>query len=178
MRNPKPTAPPLDLNAPGAIDQLLAFHREQFGASVMMAQIAVAPIVIKDAIITVGADSYEKHCSSATFQPNSTQPTVTWQGMSPSAQLSDVGAVTTQWSLVLEYAQDWETVNSLSNYLLTNAGQTKSVTVQPQRGTGKKAFTATVTIMPGPIGGKVNEVPVGSVTLPVTGAPVPGAGVA
>lgn len=143
-----------------------------------MAVIAAAPIVIKDAIVTVGTDSYEKHVSSATFQPTPTIPTVQWKSLSPTSQLNDVGALSTAWVLVLEYAQDWETTNSLSNYLLTNAGTTKTVTVQPQRGTGKKAFTATVTIVPGPIGGKVDEVPVGSVSLPLSGAPVSGAGTA
>lgn len=178
MRKPCTLAPPTDLNAPGAIDQLLAFHRAQFGDARMMAQIAVAPIVIKDAIITIGTDTYEKHLSSATFVPNTTQPRVQWQGMSPTASFTDVGAITTEWTLVLEYAQDWETANSLANYLLTNAGASKTIVVQPQRGTGKKAFTASVTIVPGQIGGKVNEVPTGSVSLPVTGAPTPGAGVA
>lgn len=143
-----------------------------------MAQIAVAPIVIKDAIITVGTDSYEKHISSATFQPTSDITVVKWQGMSPTATFSDTSAPVVSWQLVLEYAQDWETANSLSNYLLTNAGQSKTVTVQPARGAGKKSFTATVTIVPGPIGGKVNEVPVGTVTLNVTGAPTPGVGTA
>jgi hypothetical protein len=142
-----------------------------------MPQIAVAPIVIKDAIVTIGADDYEKHVSSATFQPSVTQPRVQWQGMSPTASLNDVGTPVVEWVLVLEYAQDWETLNSLSNYLLTNAGTSKVVKVQPQRGVGKKTFTATVTIVPGPVGGKVNEVPVGSVSMPST-APVPGAGVA
>lgn len=167
---------PLDLSAPGAIEQLLAYHREQFGDATM-AQIAVVPIVIKDAIISIGADDYEKHVSSATFQPNVTQPRVQWQGMSPTATLNDVGSPVVEWTLVLEYAQDWETANSLANYLLTNAATSKVVKVQPQRGVGKKTFTATVTIVPGPVGGKVNEVPTGTVTMPST-APVPGAGVA
>jgi hypothetical protein len=143
-----------------------------------MPAIAVQPIVIKDAIITIGTDTYEKHISSATFQPTVEQNQVTWQGMSPTATFSDTATPKVSWNLVLEYAQDWETANSLANYLLTNSGQAKTISVQPQRGTGKKTFSATVTIVPGPIGGAVNAVPVGSVTLPVTGAPTPGAGVA
>lgn len=143
-----------------------------------MASIAAAPIVIKDAIITVGTDTYEKHVSSATFQPTPTIPTVQWKSLSPASQLNDVGALSTAWQLVIEYAQDWETANSLSQYLLTNAGQSKSVTVQPARGATKKAYQATVTIVPGPIGGKIDEVAVGSVSCPVTGAPVQVAGVA
>jgi hypothetical protein len=138
-----------------------------------MPQIAIAPIVIKDAIITIGLDDYEKNVSSATFKPSVNTTKVTWQGMTPAATFSDAGVPEVTWDLELEYAQDWETANSLSSYLLTNSGLSKTVIVQPQRGSGKKRFTATVTIVPGPIGGKVNDVAVGSVTLAVTGAPAP-----
>ncbi len=136
-----------------------------------MAQIAVAPIVLKDARLIVGTDNYEKHVSVVRLVPNTTQPKQTWQGFTPTTVFTDTGTPVTDWTLELEYAQDWETANSLSTYLLTNAGTSKTVKIQPQSGVGKKTFTVTVTIVPGPVGGPVGEFAAASVSMPVTGQP-------
>lgn len=136
-----------------------------------MPQIAVAPFVLKDAVMSIGTDSYEKHLSSVQFLPD--MQVVTWQGITPAAAFSD--ATSPVWSCVLGFAQDWETTNSLSQYLLTNAGQQKSAVFQPKGAVvGSPKFTATIIIAPGPIGGDVNTVQVGTVTLGVVGAPVKG----
>lgn len=136
-----------------------------------MAQIAVAPIVLKDARLTVGTDNYEKHVKLARLTPNTTIDKKSWQGFTPTTVVTDAATPVTDWTLELEYAQDWETLNSLSNYLLTNAGSQKTVKLQPLSGVGKKTFTVTVTIVPGPIGGPVNEYAEASVSMPVTGQP-------
>lgn len=136
-----------------------------------MATIAVAPIVLKDARLTIGVDNYEKHVSLARLVPNTQIPKQTWQGFTPATVATDSGTPVTDWTLELEYAQDWETVNSLSLYLLTNAGTSKTVKLQPNSGVGKKTFTVTVTIVPGPIGGAVSEYATASVSMPVTGQP-------
>lgn len=136
-----------------------------------MAQIAVVPIVLKDARLTVGTDNYEKHVNVARLVPNTSVEKKTWQGFTPATSFTDSGTPVTDWTLELEYAQDWETANSLSTYLLTNAGTTKTVKLQPQSGVGKKTFTVTVTIVPGPVGGPVNEYATASVSMPVTGQP-------
>lgn len=134
-----------------------------------MASIAVAPFVLKDALFTVGTDSYEQHVSSVTFTP-ATSP-VTWQGLTPAAAFSDAGNPI--WTCTLSFAQDWTTTNSLSQYLLTNAGTQKVVVFKPLGATtGKPIFTATLLLVPGPIGGDVNTVQVASVTCGVVGAPV------
>jgi hypothetical protein len=134
-----------------------------------MAQIAVAPYVKKDAVITIGTDSYEKHVSSASLTPST--EVVKWQGCTPSATFVD--QTTPTWTWQLEYAQDWGTTNALAAYLLANAGTQKTCVYSPQGTTvGKPKFTFDVMISPGQIGGQVNTVQLGSVQLGVIGQPV------
>lgn len=136
-----------------------------------MTQIAVAPFTLKNVDLKIDADNYEKHVSAVSFDPKVDQ--VTWQGLTPDAAFTDTTSPT--WTCTLEYAQDWETTNSLAAYLLANAGQQKTVIFKPRGAvTGKPMFTATVIIVPGPIGGKGNTVQTGQVTLGVVGAPVKG----
>lgn len=136
-------------------------------------QIDLVPIVMKDARIKVGADNYEKAVRVARLVPTANQDTKTFQGLTPSASFTDTSTPAISWELQLEYAQDWETANSLSSYLLTNSGTQKSIVLQPKAGAGKKTFTITATIVPGPIGGQVNEYADASVSLPCTGQPLP-----
>lgn len=134
-----------------------------------MPQIAVAPFVLKDVVFTVGTDDYEAHVSTVQFVPN--MSVVTWQGLTPSAAFTDTTAPT--WTCAITYAQDWSTSNSLAQYLLDHAGEKKTVVFKPQGATtGKPVFTAELMIAPGPIGGDVNTVQVGSVTMGVVGEPV------
>lgn len=134
-----------------------------------MAQIAVAPFVLKDVIMQIGTDTYEMHCSSVAFNPSTS--VLTWQGLTPAAAFSDT--TTPSWTCTLNYAQDWETTNSLAQYLMTNSNTEKVAVFKPRgAATGKPIFTATILIAPGPIGGDVNTVQVGTVTLGVKGAPV------
>jgi hypothetical protein len=137
-----------------------------------MAQINVVPIVLKDVRFRVDADNYEKHVSKVTLTPNTSTESKTWQGLTPTATFTDTSTPQTTWTAEIEYAQDWETVNSLSSYLLANAGVQKSIKLQPQAGAGKSTFTITATIVPGPIGGQVNEFATSTVSLPCTGQPV------
>lgn len=136
-----------------------------------MATINSAPFVLKDSVLTVDADDYEAHVSSVTFTPATS--TVTWQGITPSASFTDT--TSPSWTCALAYAQDWTTPNSLSQYLLDNVGERVTMVFQPQGAmTGDPMFTATVIVAPGPIGGAVNTVQVGTVTLGVVGTPVKG----
>ena len=134
-----------------------------------MATIAVAPFVLKDAVLTIATDSYEKHVSGVVFTPQTTP--ITWQGLTPDSAFSD--ASNPIWTCQMDYAQDWTTTNSLAQYLLTNAGQSKVAVFKPLGATtGKPIFTATLLIVPGPIGGSVNSVQTGTVTMGVIGQPV------
>lgn len=134
-----------------------------------MTQIAVAPFVLKDALLQIATDNYEKHVSGLVIAPQ-TSP-ITWQGLTPDSAFSD--ASNPIWTCQMDYAQDWTTANSLAQYLLTNAGQQKVAIFKPLGATaGDPIFTATIIIVPGPIGGAVNTVQVGTVTMGVIGQPV------
>lgn len=134
-----------------------------------MSQIAVAAYVMKDALLQIATDNYELHVSSAVFEPDAKLQT--WQAIAPAGSFSDMSSPT--WSLKLAYAQDWKTTNSLAQYLLANQGQQKVVVLRPKGTTaGEAIITATVIIAPGPIGGDVNTVQTGEVTLGVVGVPV------
>lgn len=134
-----------------------------------MATIAVAPVVLKDVTFTVGTDSYESNVSGVKFTP--AVSAVTWKGLTPTAVFSDAGSPV--WTCTVSYAQDWVTANSLSQYLLANAGTSKVVVFKPQgSAVGKPVFTATLIMVPGDIGGDIDAVMVGSVTMGVVGVPV------
>ena len=134
-----------------------------------MPVIATTPFVLVDAVMTVGTDDYQTSISSVLFEPTSS--TITWQGLTPASAFSGVGSPS--WTCKIAYAQDWKTANSLAQYLLTNSGQNKVAVFKPQGSTtGAPIFTATLMIVPGPIGGDVNTVQVAEVTLGVVGVPV------
>lgn len=136
-----------------------------------MPAIASKPHVLKDVVLTIDLDDYEAHVSSCALIPTTDTPQIKWQGLSPAAAFSEAGNATTSWVLTINAAQDWETANSLSQFLFDNAGQVKTVELSPQRGKGK-TFTFDVTIVPGQIGGDVNTVAVSPVTMPVDGTPL------
>lgn len=127
-----------------------------------------AKLNIKSGTTDVG--DFEKHVSTA--QANPTTPTTEWRGLGGNVH-TFAGAA--GWALQLDYAQDWSQTNSLSRYLLENAGKLVTVTLTPAGGTisaTNPGFRMTVMLVPGPIGGAVDQAAVGSVTLPVDGAPV------
>lgn len=130
-----------------------------------MAAIAVAPIILKDVSFSVASDDYEAHVSQVEFVPSSS--TVNWKGLTPSSVFS-FGTNAT-WVCNLSFAQDWETTNSLSKYLFANEGTEVAVTFEPK--SGGAAFSATLIIAPGSIGGTVDSVAVSTVSLGVKGKP-------
>ena len=126
-----------------------------------MVDIAVQPLVLKDVICKIGADGYQKHLSGVAFTPSSSQ--ISWQGLTPDAAFTDQTIAT--WGVTLDYVQDWETEDSLSQFLFEHEGETVEMVFTPVKGTGKKTFTSQVTITPGAIGGQVNQFATTSVTL-------------
>lgn len=134
-----------------------------------MAVITVAPIILNDVVLTVGTDNYEAHVSKVQFDPSST--VVKWKGLTPASAFNF--GTTADWTVSLEFAQDWATTNSLSKYLFDNEGTSKVVTFKPKKpATGTApTWTATVIITPGAIGGAVDSVATASVTLGVQGKP-------
>lgn len=132
-----------------------------------MSVIAVKPIVLKDCKLKIDADNYEAHVSSVTVTP--TVNTQTWKGLTPSAVKTDSSAPS--WVASLEYAQDWETTDSLARYLFEHQGETVTALFQPQQGSALPEFTLDLVIAPGPIGGSIDTFATGSVNLGVDGQP-------
>lgn len=125
-----------------------------------MAVIEVAPLVMKDVTAIIGGtNDFKKHLSSVVFTPTASQ--ITWTGLGLNT-LTDTSIAT--WVVALTFAQDWETVDSLSQYLYENEGSTVAMEFHPKSGSGP-SFTANVAITPGAIGGAVNAVAEATVTL-------------
>jgi hypothetical protein len=107
---------------------------------------AVKPFVLRDVDLLIGADNYEAHVSQCEYVP--TTPQLTWTGL---ANNTVAASGTATWVLTLSGAQDWETADSLSQYLHEHEGESVVVTLTPADGSG--SFTSTITISPANIGG-------------------------
>lgn len=135
-----------------------------------MVNIAVAPIILNDTSLVIGADNYEAHVSTVKFEPASS--IVKWKGLTPLATYNF--STMADWTGVLSFAQDWVTANALSAYLLANEGKAVTAVFKPKKpptGTAP-TWTATIICTPGTIGGDVDTVPVATVTVAVQGRPV------
>jgi hypothetical protein len=131
-----------------------------------MATIAVAPITLTNALLTLGLDGYQKHVSAVELVPTATS--TTWKGLEPTAVFTNTGRAT--WVCNLAFAQDWETPDSLSQYLLEHEGEIVAAVFEPEA--GGAGFTANLVITPGSIGGAVDTTAVATVSLGVQGRPV------
>lgn len=133
-----------------------------------MATITPVPFSLASALLNVATDNYEKTVSNVLFTPS--YQALTWQGLTPDAVYTDASNPT--WTLQFDYAQDWITANSMSKYLLANAGTQKVVVFKPNGATtGKPIITATALIVAGPMGGATNTILTGTVTMQVIGQP-------
>jgi hypothetical protein len=132
--------------------------------------IAVAPFSMKDVSLLVGDPAgtqyeFRTSVSEVTFTP--TTALITWKGLGLN-QFTDASAPT--WAVSLAFAQDWETPDSLSQYLHDNPGLSVLFTFKPKN-LGAKVVTAQVILTPGAIGGPVDSVAVATVNLGVDGTP-------
>lgn len=126
-----------------------------------MAVIAVSPFVLRDVTLNIGADNYEAHVSQVEFVPSATA--LTWTGL---ANNTHAATATATWVATLAGAQDWDTANSLSQYLHANEGEEVTITFTPADGQG--TFVATVTLSPANIGGTGGAFTVFTVSLGCT----------
>ncbi|WP_067194167.1 hypothetical protein [Microbacterium sp. XT11] len=137
-----------------------------------MPKIEVKPIVLRDCLLRAtlpASDSFdfEKHVSGVTLTPST--GSTTWNGLDPDASFTFPNATT--WAAQLDYAQDWETEDSLSMFLFEHEGETITLLFEPVK--GGLGWQIDAVIVPGSIGGQVNAVATSSVTLGVNGRPVP-----
>lgn len=131
-----------------------------------MPQIQPVPLYLKDVVLTIGTDSYEKTVSAVSFVPAST--TATWQGLSPDATYTEQTSAT--WTCSLTYAQDWDNDDSLALFLYEHAGEKMPATFKPKRGSGG-TWAADLVLIEGTVGGTVNAFAEATVTLGVDGRP-------
>jgi len=133
-----------------------------------MATPVVKPFIMRDCTFTVEADNYEAHVSQVEFVPSSS--VVRFKGLTPAS--NHAFGTTAEWVANLAYAQDWNTADSLSEYLHEHEGESIEVEFVPV--SGGRPITATLIVTPGAIGGSVDAVAVASVSLastkPVLGA--------
>lgn len=136
-----------------------------------MATPVLNPFIMRDCLFQVAADNYEAHVSAVEFVPSSS--VVRFKGLTPSS--NHAFNTTADWLANLSYAQDWNTPDSLSEYLHEHEGESIDVTFQPVN--GGRPITATILVTPGMIGGPVDAVAVASVscgsTKPVLGSLTP-----
>lgn len=145
-----------------------------------MPQIAVKPIRLNNVLLrVVGAldtvGDFEKHVSAVEFVPST--GSVEWKGLNPDAVFSF--PTTTTWTMNLSYAQDWSSENSLSGFLYENEGETFTMVFMTDYSGGEgvdasatnPAWRVQATVVPGAIGGSIDSVAVGTVTLQVHGRP-------
>ena len=91
----------------------------------------IDPLVLKDVVLQFGdaetGKDFRKHVDQVTFTPSSSQ--MTWTGLGANTH-SDVTTAT--WTVALNYAQDWDTADSLSRYLFENERAEVPVTCDVQ----------------------------------------------
>ena len=116
--------------------------------------------LVKQISLQVGTDHFSKHVNNCTYTPSSSQQE--WRGGTPDAVFTDSTAST--WALALTFIQDWETEQSLCNFLLEHEGESATLTYMPHAD-GEVSFTSTVQLVAPTIGGAVGSFNESTVTL-------------
>lgn len=135
-----------------------------------MPVIAVKPITLNNIDLKLGTDNYEAHVNKARLVP--TTPVTKWKGMTPGSAVNMAGDP--EWVLELSFAQDHETANSMSLYLMANIGKIIPFALKPVKPVGPATaatYSGNVLVLPGPVGGDLDTTAVGDVSLPVNGQP-------
>lgn len=132
-----------------------------------MTVIDPSPQAIKNMLVQVGTDSYEKAVSSCKFTP-SAPSAVEFRGGTPDAVYKDQGAAT--YDAVITAVQDYEDEDSFVNFCFDHAGEQATITFKPEA-SGTFGVTADITIAAPEIGGDVGAYPVTTLTMPCNNKP-------
>lgn len=130
-----------------------------------MAVITPVPVTFNAATLKIGANNYELSVSAFTLTP--TYPETEFKGIGGN---SIAGLGTPTWVCDLAYPQDWASANALAMYLFANQGTSVVADIVPKA--GGPGFRVTLVLKAGPIGGTVDELLAGTVSLKVSGQPV------
>ena len=112
-----------------------------------MPQIANTMEAVKNAVITIGTDTYEKHASDINWTRNSSQQS--WQGLTDDV-VTD--SLVDSHTCNIGVGHDYDNPDSLYNFLHAMEGLTASVTWKPSP-SSTFTVTATITIVAPTIGG-------------------------
>lgn len=120
------------------------------------------PLYMRDSVLTIAGTDHAAQCSSIVFTPSPVS--AVWKGLKPDAQFTAAGLAT--WTCDVTVAQDWDEATSFSVYLHEHEGESVAIVCEPKD--GGASFDATVTIVPGAIGGAVDAFAEGTVSMPST----------
>lgn len=111
-----------------------------------MTQVAAAPRATRNLSVAIGESEYNLHVSECTITPT----TIKWKGGTPTANYND-----STWKLRLVLVNDYQTADSLYNFLLEHEGEAATFTYKPDVD-GTFSRTVDATIVAPVIGGKVD----------------------
>jgi hypothetical protein len=132
-----------------------------------MTLIDPSPKAIKNMLVQVGTNQYEKAVSSCKFTPTAPSA-VEFRGGTPDAVYTDQGSAT--WAAVITAAQDWEDEDSFVNFCLDHEGESATITYKPDAA-GAFGLTATITIVAPEVGGDIGAFPTTTLTMPCNQKP-------
>jgi hypothetical protein len=115
---------------------------------------------MKDCTFEIEGTDYAGELSSVKFTASSSQ--VDFKGLKKGSKYSESTDPT--YVCAVGYAQDWDNSTSWSNALIDLSGTVAPVTFKP-KAEGATSFTANISIIPGDIGGEVDNYATSSVTL-------------
>lgn len=133
-----------------------------------MTVVGLAPISLKDAVLTVDGDDFTASVSEVSFVP---EVDYEWLPLGFGGVQAPVPSGT-RWVVMVSYAQDFDTTDGFTRYLYANAGQVRSLTFTPKDG-ATSAVSGDVLIVPGKLGGSATDATLtAQVVLPLHGSPV------
>jgi len=130
--------------------------------------IGLAPISLKDAVLTVDGDDFTASVSEVSFVP---EVDYEWLPLGFGGRQTPVPSGT-RWVVMVSYAQDFDTADGFTRYLYANAGSMQSLTFTPKDGSSA-AVSGSALIVPGKLGGSATDATLtAQVVLPLDGEPV------
>jgi hypothetical protein len=120
------------------------------------------PHILTEVTFTVDSSNYQCAVRRVQLTPNT--PIQEYKVLCPGG--SGTAAGNTTWQLEVEYYQNWDD-DDFARFLDENPGDTASF-VFTQNGLTK---SGNIIVVPGPVGGTVDEFATATVTLPVVGTP-------
>lgn len=123
------------------------------------------PLYLTESKFTIDGTAFEAEVSGVRLTPTSS--TATWKGLKKGSSFTRGGLAS--WVAGINFGQDHELAESLSNFLFDHEGEELPFVFEPID--GGRGFSGTLVAQAGEIGGDVDTFGTASVTLPVQGKP-------